>query len=714
MDTPATLLLAVHNHQPVGNFDHVFEKAFNQCYSPFLETLAEYPGVHMALHYSGCLLEWIEEHQPGHIDEIRKLVERGQVEILGGGYYEPILSAIPERDALLQIQTYSDHLEKMFGQRPAGIWLPERVWEPCLPRLLHRSGIQYSMVDDSHFLSAGMPENDIWGRFVTEREGHPLSLLPIDMKLRYWIPFREPEESIRYLKDRAGRNTNYTALYGDDGEKFGVWPGTREWVHERGWLKRFFKALQDNREWLHIPLIKEYLEHAPARGRVYIPPSSYEEMMGWALPAALQGRLKGFVEGLKGEGRWEDLAPLVHGAGWDNFLIKYPEANLLHKRMIRVSDKLAHAEDDGIEGLEEARRDLFRGQCNCAYWHGVFGGLYLNYLRHAVYERLIRADERIEKATNPSPGWLKVDKVDYDCDGNQEFIVENAKLGAYIHPAQGGSLFHLEYKPAGFCLSNVMGRRFEAYHEKIGGPQKDDNSKPRTIHERVTSKEPDLEKHLVYDRFPRYSFLEHFITEPIRVNELVREAYRDRGDFAAEPFQIEEVLPGKRQAWITLIRKGEVRLERGTFPLQLRKSYGFESRWSGMGVEYELTSLSNEKLECEFAVEMNFTLLAGDAEDRYYRINGERPEECMMKSAGMAEEVYSIALVDEAFGFHLEIFFKPDAVSVFRFPLETVSQSEAGFERTYQGSVIWASQPLKLSPQEKWQWQIILNLEKSR
>ncbi len=710
----ATLILAIHNHQPVGNFDHIFAKAFRECYAPFIETLADYPEVRIALHYSGCLLEWIEDHEPAHVDMLKKLVERGQVEILGGGYYEPILSAIPEHDALLQIQTYAEHLENVFGKRPSGIWLPERVWDPCLPRLLSRAGVLYSLVDDSHFIYAGLPQNQIWGRFITEREGHAVSLFPIDMKLRYWIPFREPGESIAYLKARSKDSPEFAAVYGDDGEKFGVWPGTREWVYEKGWLRSFFQALTENREWLRIITLSEYLASAPPRGRVYIPPASYEEMMIWALPPKLSSRLERFILELKEENRMEELAPLVRGAAWDNFLIRYPEANLMHKRMIRVSEKIKRAEEEeGIQDIEEARKCLFRGQCNCAYWHGVFGGIYLNYLRHAVYENLIEADVMIEKKRNPGT-WLSMERADFDRDGQEEILLDTDKLGAYIHPAKGGTLFYLEYKPARFCLSNVLSRSHEAYHEKIQNACAGEIGRPLSIHERLASKEANLEQYLVYDRFPRYSFLDHFVTGPIRIEDLIREDYTERGHFASGAFQVKEDMAGRRFAMITLARQATVDLDYGDLLLEMRKSFAFESRWSGLGVEYELINLSQKKLVCDFAVECNFTLLAGDSEDRYYRINGEKPEESLMRSIGRHDAVYEMALVDEAVGFHIEMFFKPEARALFRFPLETVSRSEAGFERTYQGSVIWATHPLEIGPGEKWQWQIVLNMEKGR
>ena len=62
--SPINFLFAIHNHQPVGNFDSVFEKAFNECYLPQIEVLKRHPEVRMAIHHSGPLFEWIEVNKP--------------------------------------------------------------------------------------------------------------------------------------------------------------------------------------------------------------------------------------------------------------------------------------------------------------------------------------------------------------------------------------------------------------------------------------------------------------------------------------------------------------------------------------------------------------------------------------------------------------------------------------------------------------------------
>ena len=128
------LVLVIHSHQPVGNFDAILEKIYQQSYLPFLQHLARHPGVRMGLHYTGPLLEWMDAKHPEFMDELGKLAARGQVEIVGGGFYEPIMVSIPQRDQAAQFGRMSDYIERKFGGAPSGAWLAERVWEPQLPR----------------------------------------------------------------------------------------------------------------------------------------------------------------------------------------------------------------------------------------------------------------------------------------------------------------------------------------------------------------------------------------------------------------------------------------------------------------------------------------------------------------------------------------------------------------------------------------------------
>ncbi|MBM3333616.1 DUF1925 domain-containing protein, partial [Candidatus Sumerlaeota bacterium] len=457
-----SLVLGVHNHQPVGNFDHILEEGYQKAYRPFLEVVERHPAVRFAFHNTGCLLDWLAERYPDYIDRLRELVARGQAEILGGGYYEPILPVIPDHDKIGQIRLMSEKIEQMFGVRPRGMWLAERVWEPHLPRFIREAGIEFTTLDDSHFKCAGLGELQTLGYYLTEETGQAIAVFPINEKLRYAIPFREPSETIEYLRSVATDDGSRLVVMADDGEKFGIWPGTHKHCYEDRWLEHFFAALEENSSWIRLLGFAEALGRLPPLGRVYLPAASYREMMEWALPADAIERYEDFVRSLEGRPDFESEKVFVRGGFWRNFIAKYDEANHLHKRMIRISQKIESAAQKAKgsrrktreEILQRARMALWRGQCNCAYWHGVFGGLYLTHLRSAIYRNLVEADALANDATHTTKAWAEIEKADFDCDGHDELLVATPAHILIFKPSAGGSLVEHDHVAARFNLTD--------------------------------------------------------------------------------------------------------------------------------------------------------------------------------------------------------------------------------------------------------------------
>ncbi len=156
MTLHASLCLVLHNHQPIGNFDGVFEQAYQDSYLPFLDVFEPYDQLRISLHTSGPLMMWLAERHPEYLDRVRMLVDVGRIEIIGGPQYEPILTMLPSRDRVGQIQAYSAWLERNLGAAPSGMWMPERVWESSLASDLVDAGISYTVLDDFHFRAAGL------------------------------------------------------------------------------------------------------------------------------------------------------------------------------------------------------------------------------------------------------------------------------------------------------------------------------------------------------------------------------------------------------------------------------------------------------------------------------------------------------------------------------------------------------------------------------
>ena len=459
------LILALHNHQPVGNFDGVFEEAFRTSYRPFLDVLANYPEIPFALHTSGPLLEWLVDKHPEYIARLRALVESGRVEILGGGFFEPILTMIPERDRIGQIEAFSSYLHELFGARVRGMWVAERVWEQHLVRAIADASIEYTVLDDFHFERAGCLEDDLYGYHLTEDDGRLLKIFPAAEKLRYSIPFQEPHETYKFLKELAAARPGSTVVFADDGEKFGSWPKTFDHVYTNGWLNHFCDMLRANRDWIETTTFARAVDSSLPLGKVFLPDCSYREMTEWSLPPE---SLRAFRRGAERLTSVPD-ADLVKrffraGGYWRNFKARYPESDEMYARMLGVSRRLetvARNPKADPDYLEIARQELYRGQCNCPYWHGTFGGLYLPHLRNAIYRGLITAHNALDDAEGRTGPSVLIEAGDFNLDARQEVRLENDRLIAWVRPARGGHIYELDVRENAINLLATLDRRPE-------------------------------------------------------------------------------------------------------------------------------------------------------------------------------------------------------------------------------------------------------------
>jgi alpha-amylase len=492
---PIRLVFGLHLHQPIGNFDHVFEQHVRDVYRPILERLSERGFLPLVLHLSGPLLEWLEEHDTGYLDLLGKLVSDRKVELLLAGFYEPVLAALPRKDRVEQIQWMRDAVGRRFGVDAQGLWLTERVWEPELAADLANAGVRYALVDDRHFLVSGFSSEQLHTPYWTESDGKRVALFPIDERLRYLIPFRPPEETAAYLGELRDAG-HRLAVLADDGEKFGGWPGTREWVYDRGWLDRFTATINGlvERGEVQLSTLRDALGTVPSGGIAYLPTASYREMEGWSLPPDAALRLIRLERDL-GEARVASPdGALIRGAHWRNFLVKYSESNRMHKKMMALSLLCRDRGDPPA-----ARRAVGRSQCNDAYWHGVFGGLYLPHLREAIWSNLALAESELRRGEA-----LAVEVLDLDGDGHDEIWVHSDRFSALLSPRRGGALEEYTIFATGMNYANTLTRRREAYHESAGLPLDAD---PRAIFvDRVLPSGLTLEQYAGGDFWPAHSW----------------------------------------------------------------------------------------------------------------------------------------------------------------------------------------------------------------
>lgn len=651
------MILCVHAHQPVGNFEHVFREGFERSYRPFFETLSAHPRIKFAAHFSGSLLDWIERENPEFIERIKIMQESGQLEILGGAYYEPIFGAIPPRDLAGQISLMRRKLVRFFGRCPSGAWLTERVWDPELVRPLAEAGVEYTMLDDAHFEKSRVP-TPVTGYYRVRGGGDQLDVFASLQNLRYLMPFRPPEETLDFVRSVAAGPKD-AIVFADDCEKFGLWPGTHDWVYGQGWLEKFLNLLEAD-DTIKTSTPSAFRSQHPAKKDVKIPHASYREMMEWS------------------------------GGRFYNFFDKYPESRYLRDRVWRASESLdRHARRGSFsEDFSHAQEALYKAQCNCTYWHGVFGGLYLHHLRSAVYENLIHVDGILARKEAGPAAAIRP----YTLDSGRRWRLSQPELVSFFNPAYGAAMEELDYLPRAVNLMCNLGRRKEAYHAVVspspaGGAEADGIT---AIHAMLGVKETDLASHLYYDRARRLSFMDHFFEAPAGLDDFSRSSYHECGDFLTGCYHggLNREDGADR---LVFARRGSLVLGGRRHPVRLTKTVSMPAE-ATIAVRYVIQNAGRREASFTFGCEFNFSI-------------GQ-----MLQNGGFLREgVMGWLFHDSWRGIPVALSVS-QASGLLAAPVETVSESEGGLEKTYQQLAVMMQKSFVLRPGEAAEYQISLKV----
>lgn len=540
-------ILALHHHQPVGQLPWTVSDAVNNCYAPLLKVLSRHPAIKIALHYSGPLLEMLCADHPLIIEQIKVLLERGQIEIIGGAWWESILPIWPRDDQIAQLQLSQERLKVLFACAPQFAWLPERVWEPQLAETLLHCNYQGTFLDDN-----GLQKTPDLHCINHTAQG--LKVLSIDAQLRRLIPWRSVNEVLEYLSGLYQNDSQSIAVFADDAEKFGSWPGTFQLIYEEHYLDDLLTALEENADWLQTVLPSEASRKTtfPERSRrdepnddgtstplsdrcLEIPATSYPEMLEWS------------------------------GGSWSNFLERYAESRDMYETVLRAprtAESLPH---------------LLKAQCNDAYWHGVFGGLYLPHLRQAIYGAAAKA--------YPASPESKIETT-----FSSDAILQNAWQILGIRP-KGGQIFQwLDLEKPHNWLATLR-RYAENYAESEAA-----------------------------DWYARGCGIEHFLGAGATPENMLTGNFPEEGDFVSEVWQI-ETRQNHEELTAILTRNGGV-WQRGNFePLEVKKIITMPIQGNHWNVQYELTNSGDQNLDLWWASEWNVSPSGSDFPQRTFNVN---------------------------------------------------------------------------------------------
>ena len=646
------LVFGTHNSQAVGESDSVYERVYQRAYKPFLAVLNRFPEISAVLHYSGTLLEWFERRHPELLMLLAEMVKRRQVELLTGGFYEPVLPLIPNPDRLGQIEKLTTYLRTHFGRRSRGSWLAERVWDPTLASGLSTGGIEYTFVTEHHFRAVGIEGGDLFHPYLTEDLSKSVVVYPLCETLAAMLGAGEPEQMVAALTAAADTEGRRVICVIADGEKLGDMGESHRILYEEKWMERFLGLLVEQESVVGTVLPGTELRGTHPRAKLYFPTTSYAQLMSW-LPECLEGR-----------------GAAASGATFRQALSLYSESNLIYARMMYTHLLVNQIRGDKVR-RRAAREELWRGQCASAYRHGPTGGVYANRLRKTAYRAFLEA----EKITRDNNGMFlpSINAVDFDLDGTKEYLHLGPIINVFVHRI-GGTVFELDFLPSCWNFADTFTRVPESYHR----PQD-----------------------RIYDRYPRRLFVDHFLSPKVRLADFARMEHEELGDFPGREYELQELDREHRE--LSLISEGTV----AGAPVVISKRYRFKK--STIYVRYGLENRGEEPLSVRFASELNLAFADGTPDELRISVDDERQSGEISLEPTELEDVSAVEMRDLVN--HVALRLKCDReFGLWSLPVRTVYRTAVEWRSEYQSTCLIPGWELTLKPDEEWRVELALNI----
>lgn len=627
------LAIVLHFHQPPTASVVTLEDCFDHVYEPVLDAIDKDERFLLNLHFGGRILEHALAHRPDFLARLSRFWRAGRVEVLGGAFYDPVLAAIPERDAIGQLQFSTNWLKRQLGQQPTGAWLALRAWDPALPRGLGNAGLKWTLLDEAQFRAAGLEPEHLHGHFTTERAGHPVSVFPIDQALTAAItdgPAKHMRDqlAIANLAHQPEERMETVALKG-------------ERLVESGRFSELLSVLDSEYHWLKtIPLSRAFGVF-PTRGRVYLPSGADPALTEWSRPAASRSQRLRLQRQLESVGMWGPVEHFISRVLFDNFLVKYGEADRIHKRMLATSaaiDRLRtvlaarqrkgkSSDSDGKarKVLERACDALWRAQTHSVYWHGGPDevGIYDPRLRLGTTRQLMVAQRMVERALgDPARGGWAAWRTDHDADGHDEAVIMTPRLGAVVHAAAGGTLWELDLRDRGVPLLTSMSPVEEPYDDTLVGnevvlvDEEDQPTLPPGGLDEVRTTNPKLARRRV-DRQRRGTFQDHFLGAETTLETFGFRQFRQIGDFSVEPWELMRIAAPDEEAAqgrVLVGRSGVVKDIDKTLLLRLEKEFRFDPEKPRITLLHTITNRSRETASAWHGLELTLGIPSADAQ----------------------------------------------------------------------------------------------------
>jgi 4-alpha-glucanotransferase len=711
------LVCALHFHVPTGVSAKALNRAVEERYRPLITAIEGHRQLRMNLHFAGPILQHLKEHEPAMLSRLRELSNEGRIELLGGAFHDAVLPSIPEQDALSQLQLTANFHKQNLGKVPAGAWMCLRAWDPALPSLLRKARVEYTLLDDAQFVAAGLDPSSIHGHFVTERSGDAITVFPVDRDLSRTLEWGTAEQLRARLEQaaRLGAAEASMARAANGGqttaadERLEVIAVEADRILSDGLLEPFFAMLAQEFTWVKTHTMHRARGIWPSRGRVYVPGGAEASLSAYARPADGVRMRRDFQERMEEAGVWAEVESYLGPVSFNSFLVKYPEADRIHKRMLRVSRKVqllrefVQAKHDhpsvhkARKMLENVCAALWRAQNHSVYWHGGRrgNGIYDPLLRQRVTRELLAAERIVDRLLgDPSTkGWFG-EAVDVDGDGLDEAVIATPFFGAVVHAGRGGTLWELDLRKKGLPIQTCVNGGEEPEH-LTGGADTDvslvDGANNASVEDRPVV--PQLEG-LGLGRAPRGALMDHFFAPEATAESFAARRFPEVGTFARAAYDLMKIQGpqnGSGYGSILLGKSGVARGLKGVDALlRVERELRFELDRPQMEVHRRVSNRSREAASFWYGLEWSFGIPSGRANSITLKTYGEDEAEQIHRLADGPQDLGEhrwLEWVDPAGGLAVVLELEEPA-GIWWCPVRTVVMSPDGWKESIQGHTL--------------------------
>ena len=520
-----------------------YERIYQTVYKPLARFLYSHPHFKFSFSFNGPQLVYYKKKRNEFITILKQLVERNQIEIIGGGYHSPVLPLLFPVDRNTQIDMLSTEIRQTIGKRPRGISMFGDIWDSSLVNNLQTCGIEYAILD-----SYSIPENKRkFLYYIMNDLGKSVQLFPF---YNDFIP--EPDMSadvfLRNIIKAVEKNEKQNEYFQINPDKIVVLKLNYEQIKKLmdiKWFEQLDAFLISSVSCrIKTGIIDEYRKNQPIKTPSYIPVAMNNTLNEWTCYSLSNRSKNSFPSNVF------------------DFMDNYELSKNLYNHITYMTIVINQYKNDKMR-KKAAREKLLEAQNGNAILCTLKGPYTNTKLRQDAYRSLITADKFLR---DDGKFTESVIRFDYTNDGINEYVCRMQSYFAYIS-LLGGAVHEFDVMKNCGNYADNLSRIFE-----------------------YDGCEDDYKRGLLID---------HLFDNDQYTRYKNGESAGD-GVFSRIYYKEVKFSSGKQE----LLLQAEAEYKPTHQNVSLKKKYIFNS--NGMTVQYIIKNESDKPMHLKFAVESNF------------------------------------------------------------------------------------------------------------